>query len=144
MVEPESQHPHPAAPSELQQAFSDFVKKFESSSSSVSQSNGAKGGTKEAFGEFWEAPARFWRPRIRELEDGEIDAISVCHLFCSLKWVLMHYGGTERWCFATLISADFEAPEIWECLLGLHNEYHLYHAQYQTQVLPKSGGSNPD
>ncbi|KIM84052.1 hypothetical protein PILCRDRAFT_819082 [Piloderma croceum F 1598] len=73
---PESQHPHPAAPSELQQTFSDFVKKFESSSSSVSPSNGANGGSKEAFGEFWEAPARFWRPRIRELEDGEIDAIS--------------------------------------------------------------------
>jgi small subunit ribosomal protein YMR-31 len=72
-----SQSPHPAAPSELQKSFSDFVKKFEASSSLSSHSGeGKKGGSKAAFGEFWEAPARFWRPRIRELEDAEIDAIS--------------------------------------------------------------------
>jgi len=71
------QNPHPAAPSEFQKSFSDFVKKFEASSLSSSPgTRGKKGGSKEAFGEFWEAPARFWKPRLRELEDGEIDAIS--------------------------------------------------------------------
>jgi small subunit ribosomal protein YMR-31 len=80
-AEPESQRPHPAAPSELQKSFSDFVRRFEASSSS-SSSGGKKGGGEEAFGEFWEAPARFWRPRIREIEDGEIDAISVCDFVC--------------------------------------------------------------
>jgi len=75
---PESQHPHPAAPTEQQKSFPDFLKKFEasSSSSSSSPSSGKKSGSKEIFGEFWEAPARFWRPRIRELEEWEIDAIS--------------------------------------------------------------------
>ena len=85
-AEPESQHPHPAAPSELQKAFSDFVKKFEASSSLHSASGGTNnGGSKDAFGEFWEAPARFWRPRIRELEDGEMDAISVRYFVRSMS-----------------------------------------------------------
>jgi len=72
----ESQHPHPAAPSELKKSFSEFVKKFEASSSSSLLDSEVKGGrSKEAFTEFWEAPARFWKPTIRELEEREIEAI---------------------------------------------------------------------
>jgi hypothetical protein len=33
------------------------------------------------YQEFWEMPSRFWRPRIRELEDAEMDAIVVSDLF---------------------------------------------------------------
>ncbi|KAJ7237014.1 hypothetical protein C8J57DRAFT_1376171 [Mycena rebaudengoi] len=28
-----------------------------------------------AVSEFWEAPERFWRPRVRELEESEIEAV---------------------------------------------------------------------
>jgi small subunit ribosomal protein YMR-31 len=79
-TEAQRQHPHPAAPSELQKTFSDFLKKFDASPSSLSNGGGKAGerGSKETFREFWEAPTRFWRPRVRELEDGEIDAILVC------------------------------------------------------------------
>jgi small subunit ribosomal protein YMR-31 len=71
---PDTQRPHPAAPSELQKSFSDFLKKFEASATLSSKKAGANG-SKQMFDEFWEAPARFWRPRVRELEDGEIDAV---------------------------------------------------------------------
>jgi len=67
------QQPHPAAPPELQRAFSDFLKKFEASSTPSKKMSG--GGSKETFGEFWEAPAKFWSPRVRDLEECEIDAV---------------------------------------------------------------------
>jgi small subunit ribosomal protein YMR-31 len=57
----------------LQRSFADFLKKFETSCTTIKKSS--EDGRKQAFGEFWEAPARFWRPRVRELEDGEIDAV---------------------------------------------------------------------
>ncbi|KAJ7760374.1 hypothetical protein B0H16DRAFT_1532100 [Mycena metata] len=53
-------HAHPAAPPE-------FQKRFLRPSPQV--------GTDSVVSEFWEAPERFWRPRIRELEESEIDAI---------------------------------------------------------------------
>ena len=29
------------------------------------------------FSDFWEAPGRLWRPKVRQLEDVEIDAVLV-------------------------------------------------------------------
>ncbi|KAF7984836.1 hypothetical protein HWV62_10779 [Athelia sp. TMB] len=73
------QHAHPAAPEELKKAFGDFLKKFEASGSGAkdaSTSSKKSESGKEVFGEFWEAPSRFWRPKVRELEEAEMDAIS--------------------------------------------------------------------
>lgn len=86
-AEPETQHAHPAAPLELQKSFSEFLKKFEASSSSPSSlSNGGEKSGSNVFGEFWEAPVRFWQPRIREIDLAETEAISVCELWC-IQWL---------------------------------------------------------
>ncbi|KAI0366235.1 hypothetical protein BV20DRAFT_664923 [Pilatotrama ljubarskyi] len=78
---PEEQHPHPFAPPELKQHFSDFLKKFESSSSAPSggpssataSSSASKSGAKgPVYQEFWQAPARLWK---RELKDWEIELV---------------------------------------------------------------------
>ncbi|KAF9464252.1 hypothetical protein BDZ94DRAFT_1235472 [Collybia nuda] len=71
---PAAPHAHPAAPAELKQKFSDFVRKFEASTSSPT-TKPVKTADKDAFPEFWQAPERFWRPRTRTIEDFEIDAI---------------------------------------------------------------------
>jgi small subunit ribosomal protein YMR-31 len=70
---PDMPHAHPAAPSELKKSFSDFGRTFEATSSS----SPLKTHRKDVFPEFWEAPDRFWRPKVRELEAAEIDAILV-------------------------------------------------------------------
>ncbi|KAJ7043398.1 hypothetical protein C8F04DRAFT_943859, partial [Mycena alexandri] len=59
-------HAHPAAPPEFQKRFSDVA---------ASPSGKSAGRTGSVVSEFWEAPERFWRPRIRELDESEIDAI---------------------------------------------------------------------
>jgi len=75
---PEAQHAHPAAPPELKQAFSDFLKKFQASAvssspaGSVKTSSSRKDGD-QVFEEFWQAPARFWK---HDLEDWEIELVS--------------------------------------------------------------------
>jgi small subunit ribosomal protein YMR-31 len=69
-------HEHPAAPSELKKSFSDFRRKFEASSDSTSLYP-LNTQNKDIFSEFWEAPDRFWRPKVRELDTAEIDAILV-------------------------------------------------------------------
>lgn len=74
---PEAPHPHPSAPAEIKQVFSEFVKKFQSSASSDANSSAPKGQKGSAEGgqvykEFWEAPARFWE---RDIQEAEIDAI---------------------------------------------------------------------
>ncbi|KAI5884932.1 uncharacterized protein SCHCODRAFT_02594922 [Schizophyllum commune H4-8] len=63
----EPPHPHPFAPKEYAKAFS------QEASGASSTPKSSKGG---AVAEFWEAPERFWRPRIRELQDWEIEAIT--------------------------------------------------------------------
>ena len=64
-IEPEEQHPHPFAPPELKQRFSEFVQKFQSApGASVSASPSAAGvkksgaGNGPAFEDFWQAPSR--------------------------------------------------------------------------------------
>jgi len=71
---PEAPHAHPAAPAELKQRFSEFVKTSETSTSSPA-TKPVKKSDSSAFPEFWEAPERFWKPRGKELEEFEIDAI---------------------------------------------------------------------
>ncbi|TFY66874.1 hypothetical protein EVG20_g4210 [Dentipellis fragilis] len=76
---PGPQHAHPAAPEQLKAAFSDFLKKYESTSSGATASNGSSGTSpsgKQVYDDFWEAPARIWNPRIRHIEEAEIDAVS--------------------------------------------------------------------
>ncbi|KAJ7767477.1 hypothetical protein DFH07DRAFT_881054 [Mycena maculata] len=64
---PATPHAHPAAPPEFQKRFSDVA--------AASPSGAGKGETGSVISEFWEAPERFWRPRVRELEESEIDAV---------------------------------------------------------------------
>ncbi|EIM85460.1 uncharacterized protein STEHIDRAFT_122369 [Stereum hirsutum FP-91666 SS1] len=73
---PESPHPHPAAPPELQRAFPDFLKKFESSASGSSSPASSPSSGRPVYGEFWEAPSWVWNPRVRVLEEAEMDAIT--------------------------------------------------------------------
>ncbi|KAJ7634192.1 hypothetical protein DFH06DRAFT_950865, partial [Mycena polygramma] len=61
-----SPHAHPAAPPEFQKRFS---------GAAASPSAEPKGKTGSAVAEFWQAPERFWRPRVRELEESEIEAV---------------------------------------------------------------------
>ncbi|KAI0056686.1 hypothetical protein BV25DRAFT_1903115 [Artomyces pyxidatus] len=72
---PEPQHPHPAAPAQLRDAFSDFLKKFESSGKQGSGAGSKASSGKAAYGEFWEAPERLWRNKASFVEDAEIDAV---------------------------------------------------------------------
>ncbi|PPQ79571.1 hypothetical protein CVT25_003453 [Psilocybe cyanescens] len=73
---PDAPHPHPAAPVELKQRFSEFLAKHKSSESTVSSSSSSESST-NIYNDFWEAPSRFWRPRIRKIEEDEMDAIMV-------------------------------------------------------------------
>ncbi|KDQ65122.1 hypothetical protein JAAARDRAFT_28781 [Jaapia argillacea MUCL 33604] len=83
---PERPHAHPAAPAEFKASFTtNFLKKFEASASPASKpaaaassgkSSGVNVSSVETYTEFWDAPSRYWNPKIRELEEREIDAIS--------------------------------------------------------------------
>ncbi|KAJ7126555.1 hypothetical protein C8R43DRAFT_1134880 [Mycena crocata] len=61
---PATPHAHPAAPPEFRKRFSELAAAAPSTS-----------GKTNVVSEFWEAPERFWRPRGRELEESEIDAV---------------------------------------------------------------------
>ncbi|KAL1747786.1 hypothetical protein HDZ31DRAFT_31111 [Schizophyllum fasciatum] len=63
----EPPHAHPFAPKEYAKAF--HQESSDASAASATSSGGA-------VSEFWEAPERFWRPRIRQLQDWEIEAIT--------------------------------------------------------------------
>ncbi|KAF9485365.1 hypothetical protein BDN70DRAFT_927613 [Pholiota conissans] len=71
---PEARHPHPAAPAEFKERFSQFLAKMNSSGSESSSQKASDSGA-AVFSNFWEAPPRFWKPRVRELEDAEMDAV---------------------------------------------------------------------
>ncbi|KAI0276160.1 hypothetical protein BGY98DRAFT_919752 [Russula aff. rugulosa BPL654] len=72
---PQPQRPHPAAPAQLKETFSDFLKKFNSPSPPSGRST--QQSQRQTFKDFWEAPGSLWRPRIRQLEEAEIDAVLV-------------------------------------------------------------------
>ncbi|KAF9242958.1 hypothetical protein BU15DRAFT_72613 [Melanogaster broomeanus] len=63
-----SSHPHPAAPPEYRKSFSDIVQQTLSTSKTSANEQ-------PVFQDFWDAPARFWRPKYRELAEFEIDVI---------------------------------------------------------------------
>jgi len=80
---PETPHPHPFAPSELKERFSDFLKKFQSSSSfspaasgdaGAASSTGSSGGNVQVYEEFWKAPARLLESHIDEAEMEAIES----------------------------------------------------------------------
>ncbi|KAL0949117.1 hypothetical protein HGRIS_009204 [Hohenbuehelia grisea] len=66
---PESPHAHAFAPGGT-------MPRSTSSAQSSSPTNSAtKSSGKPVYAEFWEAPERFWRPRVRELPEWEIEAV---------------------------------------------------------------------
>jgi len=68
-------HPHPAASPESREHFADFLtKQLNQAPDSTAHHRNTTG---MAFRYFWEAPPRFWNPRVRELEDSEMEAIMV-------------------------------------------------------------------
>ncbi|KAI0052658.1 hypothetical protein FA95DRAFT_1553314 [Auriscalpium vulgare] len=75
----EPQHAHPAAPAQLKEAFSDFLKKFEGSAKTTASASGGSSSKsnsgKKVFGEFWEAPERLWNSRSSYVENAEIEAV---------------------------------------------------------------------
>ena len=73
---PQPQLPHPAAPAQLKERFSDFLEKYNGQSPS-SGKNSQQNPRQRVFNDFWEAPGYLWRPRNSQLEDAEIDAVLV-------------------------------------------------------------------
>lgn len=81
-TEPEEQHPHPFAPPELKQHFSDFLKKFQGTPAAASSAGAGASASSakktessgQVFEDFWQAPSRLWK---RELEEWEIDLVQV-------------------------------------------------------------------
>jgi len=72
---PEAQHAHPAAPTELKQSFDQFLKKFQNPPQQAQSATSQLSSTPGAYEEFWEAPSRYWNPRVRQLSEEEIDAV---------------------------------------------------------------------
>jgi len=67
----EAPHAHPFAPAELQSKnYTQFSKGADGGGESNSSSS-----SKAVFQEFWDAPEKFWKPRVHQLEEVEIDAI---------------------------------------------------------------------
>jgi hypothetical protein len=72
--------PHPAAPTELKQKFAELLKAINQQSTELSSGS-------NVYREFWEAPSRFWQPKVRQLTEDEMDSImvrGVLHLFVIL------------------------------------------------------------
>jgi len=57
-------HPHPAAPPEYRKTFSGILQETQNTPAA-----------EQSFRDFWDAPARFWRPKHHALQEFEIDAI---------------------------------------------------------------------
>ncbi|KIY47593.1 hypothetical protein FISHEDRAFT_74536 [Fistulina hepatica ATCC 64428] len=69
-------HAHPAAPAEYQKTFEAFLKRRKDALTSLSSSTSSGAPAASVVDEFWEAPERFWHPKIRELQEWEIEAIA--------------------------------------------------------------------
>lgn len=72
-LEPEAPHVHPAAPTELKEHFAEFLAKMNLSPAKPPSGKGSS----NIYREFWEAPTRFWQPRVRQLTDAEMESIMV-------------------------------------------------------------------
>jgi len=60
---------HPAAPFELKQESVNKISKPQGSESTPTRVNSGY------YHDLWDAPSRFWQPKVRQLEDAEMDAI---------------------------------------------------------------------
>jgi len=70
---PEAPHAHPFAPAEFQSKnYTQFSK---AGGGGKSNSSGSSEPSVTVFKEFWEAPEKFWKPRVHQLDEVEIDAI---------------------------------------------------------------------
>ena len=74
---PQPQRPHPAAPTQFKEAFSDFLEKYKNLSFPSTSSSNEQSSGRPIFNEFWDAPEYLWQPKVRKLEDLEIDAVLV-------------------------------------------------------------------
>ncbi|CAA7260165.1 unnamed protein product [Cyclocybe aegerita] len=72
---PDAPHPHPAAPADLKARFSEFLAKMNASGSSEPPSKSGSGKNTTVYNEFWEAPSRLWKPKVRYIEEAEVNAI---------------------------------------------------------------------
>ncbi|KAJ3513333.1 hypothetical protein NLJ89_g3012 [Agrocybe chaxingu] len=74
-VAPDAPHPHPAAPADLKARFSEFLAKMNASGASEPASKSSSGNNTTVYNEFWEAPSRLWKPKVRYIEEAEVNAI---------------------------------------------------------------------
>ncbi|VDC01183.1 unnamed protein product [Peniophora sp. CBMAI 1063] len=70
----EAPHAHPAAPKDIADRFTQLFSSRASSGSGSGASAKKSSGSSGAL-EFWEAPDRLFRPRIRRIDEWEIDAV---------------------------------------------------------------------
>ncbi|KAH9995165.1 hypothetical protein BJV74DRAFT_769949 [Russula compacta] len=82
---PQHQHPHPAAPAQLKEAFSGFLEKYRGHFSPLPSKSTQHSSRGPIFNDFWEAPEHFTQPKIRQLEDSEIDAVLVSLMSFSMR-----------------------------------------------------------
>lgn len=121
IVGPQPQHPHPAAPVQLKEAFSDFLQKYKSHLSPSSSKSIRQNPRGLMFNDFWEAPGHLWQPKIRHLEDAEIDAILVSSMsrwYATLGLDLCRI--LERWCVLAVISqGTWDATTQWSAAASI-------------------------
>ena len=104
---PQPQKPHPAAPAEFKEAFPNFLEKYKNFSLSSTTSSNGKNLGKPIFNEFWEAPEYLWQPKIRNLEESEIDAVLVS-LMALIPGPVITVHDTERWCVLAVRMAGLQ------------------------------------
>ena len=61
------------------------------------------------YSDFWEAPPRFWKPRVREMSEAEMNAIMVRHFI--IQFILFpDLFFPERRCLLLLIISFIQWP----------------------------------
>lgn len=104
---PQPQLPHPAAPAEFKEAFPNFLEKYKNFSLSSTNSSNGKSSGKPIFNEFWEAPEYLWQPKIRNLEESEIDAVLVS-IMALIPGLIITVHHTERRCVLAVRSKRWQ------------------------------------
>ncbi|KXN84192.1 hypothetical protein AN958_12845 [Leucoagaricus sp. SymC.cos] len=73
----EAPQPHPAASAEFREHFADFLKRRLRQTPSGTSERAALPDSATVYSNFWEAPSKYWNPRVRELDDWEMNSIMV-------------------------------------------------------------------